>query len=137
MAETAAAFHRIKEQISLIDGDIANIASKSLDQSTTLKEASIALSNIDQTTQQNAAMVEESTAACRSLADESERLAHMVAAFALTVGADEQSRRTPTPFKRPLRGLSPNPLSPDTAPCPHITPPREPNRPGRRRPPRT
>jgi methyl-accepting chemotaxis protein len=91
MAETAAAFNRIKEQISMIDGGIADIAAKSLDQSTTLKEVNLAISGIDQTTQQNAAMAEEATAASRSLADESERLARMVAEFTLSVVAHGSS----------------------------------------------
>lgn len=111
MAETAAAFHRIKEQISLIDGDIANIASKSLDQSTTLKEASMALSNIDQTTQQNAAMVEELTGSLQ-VPRRRERKAR---AQGRRVRADRRRRRTVErgrrrPFRRPLRGLSPNPF---------------------------
>ena len=91
MAETAAAFNRIKEQISMVDGGIADIAAKSLDQSTTLKEVNLAMSAIDQGTQQNSAMSEEATAACKSLAEESERLAHMVAAFTLSVVGNDAS----------------------------------------------
>jgi methyl-accepting chemotaxis protein len=83
-AETAAAFGRIKEHIAKIDGGIADIAAKTLDQSTTLKEVNLAISGVDQGTQQNAAMAEEATAACKSLADESERLARMVAEFTLS-----------------------------------------------------
>jgi methyl-accepting chemotaxis protein len=89
MAATAAAFDRIADQISGIDGGIAEIAAQALDQSTALKQANGSLANIDQATQQNAAMAEQATAACRSLATESERLARMVAEFKL--GARESA----------------------------------------------
>ena len=80
---TGKAFERIQSQISVIDGGIANIAAEAVDQSSTLKRVNTAIGGIDQTTQQNAAMAEQATAACRSLAIESERLAEMVSEFRL------------------------------------------------------
>ena len=93
---TGEAFDRIKDQISVIDGGIADIAGQAIDQSSTLKQVNTAMGEIDQTTQQNAAMAEQATAACQSLAQESARLANMVAEF--IVGEREagaEGRREP------------------------------------------
>ena len=92
---TGRAFDRIKNEISIIDGGIATIAGQAIDQSQTLKQVNIAIGEIDQTTQKNAAMAEEATAACRNLAAEGTRLAEMMRAFVLsaeTVSADEPPR---------------------------------------------
>ena len=83
MAATATAFERIKSQISMIDGGIADIAGRALDQSSSLKHVNLAMAEMDQVTQQNAAMAEQATAACRSLAQEGDRLVNMVGAFML------------------------------------------------------
>ena len=83
MTATSSAFDRITDQISVIDSGIADIAEKAMNQSSTLKQVNIAMSEIDQTTQQNAAMAEQATAASRSLAQESDRLAQMVAEFVI------------------------------------------------------
>ena len=51
------------------------------------------MTQMDQTTQQNAAMSEEATAASRSLADESDRLAKVVAQFQVNGAAEPPPRR--------------------------------------------
>ncbi len=57
------------------------IVRSSREQSTGLKEISEAVNNIDQATQQNAAMVEEQTAASHSLANEADELNRLIAQF--------------------------------------------------------
>ncbi len=78
---TGRAIERILGQITTIDGGIANIASQAMEQATTLKQVNTTIGEIDQTTQHNAALAEEATAACHSLSQESERLALLVAEF--------------------------------------------------------
>ena len=85
---TGDAFARIKDQIAIIDKGIAEITSRALDQSTTIKQVNSAIFEIDQATQQNASMAEEATAGCRSLAEESNRLADTVREF--NVGEAEE-----------------------------------------------
>ncbi|MEQ1716828.1 MAG: hypothetical protein ABL907_12715, partial [Hyphomicrobium sp.] len=63
------------------DSGIADIATRAIDQAATLKQVNTAIGEIDHTTQQNAAMAEESTAACHALAHESEKLTKMIEAF--------------------------------------------------------
>ena len=111
MTETAAAFNRIKEQISMVDGGIAEIAAKARDHSTTLKEASLAIGDIDQATQQNAAMAEEATASMQ-VPGRRERTAH---AHGRGVRAERRHprqivRRGPRSFERSEGGLNPLPF---------------------------
>lgn len=53
------------------------------EQSTGLGEVNAAVNQMDQVTQQNAAMVEETTAASTALAGEAEKLRQMIARFQL------------------------------------------------------
>jgi len=78
---TGKAFENLRDQISVIDGGIADIASQAVSQSSTIKEINTAIGELDATTQQNAAMGEEVTASCRSLAEESAQLTEMVSKF--------------------------------------------------------
>lgn len=60
---------------------IAAIAADNEAQSSTITQISAAIDSMDKATQQNAAMVEESTAAAQVLSDEAERLADSAARF--------------------------------------------------------
>ena len=62
---------------------VLQIASGAEDQATSLVEVSTAMSHMDQTTQQNAAMVEQSTAATHSLVKEVDQLTLMLSQFTL------------------------------------------------------
>ncbi len=81
---TGEAFNRIQSHIEHVNQGIAEIASQAIDQSATIKEVGTAISELDQMTQQNAAMAEQAAAACESLAAESGRLAQMVGEFRLS-----------------------------------------------------
>ncbi|MBY0423802.1 MAG: hypothetical protein K2Q06_15970, partial [Parvularculaceae bacterium] len=61
-------------------------------QADSLREINAAIRQMDQTTQQNAAMVEENTAASRSLATEARALGELVARFKIASGADARAR---------------------------------------------
>ncbi|MBO0661617.1 methyl-accepting chemotaxis protein [Jiella sp. MQZ9-1] len=60
---------------------IAEIAANAKDQATSLKEVSTAADQMDKVTQQNAAMVEETTAACQTLGTDNDRLSAIMARF--------------------------------------------------------
>jgi methyl-accepting chemotaxis protein len=81
------------------------IASSAREQSTGLSEVNSAINQMDQTTKQNAAMVEESTAASASLAQEAENLRHTVSGFQLSAtqsrsNAELSVRRAASPETR-------------------------------------
>jgi methyl-accepting chemotaxis protein len=96
---TGTTFDRIKTQVSIIDEGIADIAGKAVDQSNTLKTVNSALTEIDETTQQNASMAEEATAACRSLSQQCAQLGQLVGKFRLrdAAGAQPRSARATSP----------------------------------------
>ena len=91
---TGGAFNRVSMRIAYIDGGIADIAMQAVDQSNTLKQANLAISEIDQATQLNASIAEEATAACRSLSHECSRLMRMARTFRLDA-ASARGERTP------------------------------------------
>ena len=62
---------------------VTEIASSASEQSTTIVEVNRAVNEMDSVTQRNAAMVEESTAACRALSDETDTLSNLVNYFTL------------------------------------------------------
>ena len=65
---------------------VAEISAASNEQSSGIAEVGNAVSLMDQATQQNAALVEQATAAAHSLAQQAERLTQAVAEFKLDAG---------------------------------------------------
>jgi methyl-accepting chemotaxis protein len=89
VGETGKALQRIVSQIAEINGVMIDIAASAQEQATGLNEVNAAVNQMDQVTQQNAAMVEESTAAGFALASEAEELSRMMSQF--KVGAQSAS----------------------------------------------
>jgi methyl-accepting chemotaxis protein len=77
----------IVDNAQKVSSFIGEITSASAEQSQGLAEVNGAVSQLDQMTQQNAALVEESAAAAESLRDQAQRLADLVAVFHLGDGA--------------------------------------------------
>ncbi len=75
------ALGEIVGRVENVSGLIAEIAASAQEQSVSLAEVNTAMNKMDQVTQQNAAMVEESTAASHSLADASAKLVEHIAHF--------------------------------------------------------
>ncbi|MBI1198332.1 MAG: methyl-accepting chemotaxis protein [Phenylobacterium sp.] len=86
VGRTGEALQRIMSEVGEINGVIAEIANSADQQATGLKEVNSAVGGLDQMTQQNAAMVEEATAAAQSLTGDAERLTQLVAAFQVGAG---------------------------------------------------
>lgn len=83
VARTSEALTQISGQTAEADRLVATIADKASDQASGLNHISAAVSQIDQLTQQNAAMVEESTAANETLAEETRDLVKLIGRFKL------------------------------------------------------
>jgi len=81
VGRTRESLEAIVQQVSSISVIVADIAASAQEQASGLAQVNTAVNQMDQVTQQNAAMVEESTAACRSLAREAEELARLMAGF--------------------------------------------------------
>jgi len=81
VGETGKALVEIVSQVRQVNNNIVAIVESSKEQATGLKEINKAVNTMDQGTQQNAAMVEESTAAAHSLAREADSLFQLVKQF--------------------------------------------------------
>ncbi len=80
---TGEALNAISEHVSKINGTIGSIANASAEQLTAIMEVNSAIGQMDQVTQQNAAMVEESTAVTHKMAEDAKMLAEAVNEFQL------------------------------------------------------
>jgi methyl-accepting chemotaxis protein len=83
VSDTGEALKTICSFIISINGHMDAIATSSREQSTGLVEVNTAVNQMDQTTQQNAAMVEESSAAAATLANEANTLRQLIDRFNL------------------------------------------------------
>ncbi len=81
VGETGSALSSIVDRVNTISELVSNIAEGAAEQSTGLSEINTGVSQLDQVTQQNAAMVEEATAAGHMLHTDAGRLADLVAEF--------------------------------------------------------
>jgi len=98
VSETGKALQRIITRIGEISTLVSTIAQSAEHQATGLQQVNTAVSEMDGVTQQNAAMVEEATAAARSLAEEAARLTGEVARFRTGAAA---TRPTPAAVSAP------------------------------------
>ena len=90
--QTGEALHTIAEEVTAISQEVEKIVHSAREQSTGLTEIDAAIGQIDRNTQQNAAMVEESSAAIRSLANEASALEQLMVRFQIS-GSEAQARR--------------------------------------------
>ena len=81
IAETGTVSAKIITQVAEIDGGVAQLANSSTEQSNGLAEVTVAITQMDQAHQQNAAMVEQTTAAVHSLRHQAEELVQTVSRF--------------------------------------------------------
>ncbi|MQB40404.1 methyl-accepting chemotaxis protein [Rhizobium sp. ICMP 5592] len=81
VGESGTSLAQIVEQVSAMSATVAEIAVAAREQAASLREVSAAGDQMDKVTQQNAAMVEETTAAAQSLTQETENLADLVHRF--------------------------------------------------------
>ncbi len=84
VGNTGAALSSILSRVTQIAELVHEITASAAVQATGLNEVNHAVMNMDQMTQQNAAMVEETTAAAHSLKGEADRLADLVGQFTLS-----------------------------------------------------
>jgi len=84
---TGDALMEISRDIVALSGEVELIATAAREQVTSLQEVNGSVNSMDQMTQRNAAMVEETNAATRQLAQEADLLMDLVGRFRLGTGA--------------------------------------------------
>ena len=104
---TGEALGQIQNHVVKINEHVHSIATAAREQSTGLSEVNTAVNHMDQMTQQNAAMVEESTASSNRLADEASNLARLITRIKLddTAPALRAASHDATPVLSPARAL--------------------------------
>ncbi|MFW8637022.1 methyl-accepting chemotaxis protein [Cribrihabitans pelagius] len=108
VGKTGEALQSIVAQVSHISQLVSGIAEGAAEQSTGLGEINTGMSQLDQVTQQNAAMVEQSTAAGHLLNSDASKLAELVAHF--RIGGGTAGALAPAP--KPKAQASPAPSVP-------------------------
>jgi methyl-accepting chemotaxis protein len=125
VGDTGAALERIMAQVADVNIVIAEIAAGAREQSTGLDAVNVALGRMDQATQQNAAMVQQSTAASRSLSHDTSELSRLVGQFEVDddaarcddaaeteVEIEETAEDADEPMRRALREKAPHAFAP-------------------------
>ncbi len=114
VGKTGTALRSIVDRVTHISGLVSEIAEGAAEQSVGLAEINTGMTQLDQVTQQNAAMVEEATAASHLLRSDSGKLAELVSHFQTgpktPVRTGPVSRPAPIPVK---------PVTPAVAPSAH------------------
>ncbi len=95
VGETGKSLTRIVEQVGNINAIVVEIASTANEQALGLGQVNTAIGEMDQVTQQNAAMVEQATAATQALSRQTEDMARLVSKFRIgeSSGHDLKPRR--------------------------------------------
>jgi methyl-accepting chemotaxis protein len=110
VAESGKAFERIINQVSEINRVVADIATGAQEQATGIQQINTAINGMDRSTQQNATIAEESTAASHSLSQEMTRLAGLIEQFRVGDGVAVAPREprgvAPEPSATPARAPS-------------------------------
>ena len=91
--EAGQVLSSISEQIVVVSKHVETIATATQDQSSALSEVNGSVNQMDQMTQQNAAMAEESSAASQMLSDEVEALLGLVQQFRMDQQGGHQTDR--------------------------------------------
>ncbi|UVW29472.1 methyl-accepting chemotaxis protein [Massilia sp. H6] len=95
---------------------MGEITSASLEQTSGIEQINMAVSQMDQVTQQNASLVEEAAAAAESLQEQAGKLAQLVSVFKVNSDGPARTAAAPAPIKRsaPAKRLDAPPARPAT-----------------------
>jgi methyl-accepting chemotaxis protein len=96
VGRTGRSLEEILVQVASIHDNVGAIVEASREQATSLREISSAVNHMDQATQKNAAMVEETTAASHSLASEADSLKALLRQFDIGTNASPVHRQKPS-----------------------------------------
>jgi methyl-accepting chemotaxis protein len=106
VGETGKVLERIVTQVTQINGVVTEIAASAEEQATGLQQVNTAVNQMDQVTQQNAAMVEEATAASHALTSEADTLARLISRFELGEARPQPAAEVRAPAQhRPVTAM--------------------------------
>ena len=111
VGEAGEALRQIANSVNGISDHVANIVNSAQEQSTSLNEVNTSMIQLDQVTQQNAAMFEETTAASQSLKSQADSLAGQVSRFQVGRPAGSGSRAKAQTAGAPPKAASSAPVA--------------------------
>ncbi|QTC92217.1 globin-coupled sensor protein [Brevundimonas goettingensis] len=88
VGQTGEALQRIVDRVAEVDNLVSEIAASAQEQASALHQVNVAINQMDQVTQQNAAMVEQTTAASHTLRQQADSLSGSVGQFQLAAQRD-------------------------------------------------
>ena len=103
--QAGQSMHEIVQSVRRVTDLIAEITAASTEQRDGIGQVNQAVSNLDQMTQQNAALVEESSAAAVAMREQAQRLEQVVAVF--NVGQESRGMGMPAPRLAPAAMAAP------------------------------
>ena len=136
--ESGRTLEEIVNAVKKVTDIVAEIAAASREQSSGIEQVNKAVMQMDQTTQQNAALVEEASAASQAIVEQAQSLNGMIARYnvggesaAARAGRESRAGRHGAPFGEPVRGriarhlplLPPRPRLPRRLARPPVTTP--------------
>ena len=107
--QAGSTMQEIVQSVQRVTDMIGEITAASTEQSAGIAQVNQAVGNLDQMTQQNAALVEESTAAAQSLREQADQMAQAVSQFKVNGATDTLAaprRAAPAPVAAPARPVS-------------------------------
>src|SRR5690606_6621798 len=117
VAEAGQTMSEIVGSVQRVSDIIGEITAASGEQSDGIGQVNVAVNQLDQMTQQNAALVEESAAAAESLKDQARQLAQVVQVF--RISAAESVPSLPAPLVRTVaKAVVPRAVTPQSQPAP-------------------
>ena len=87
VANAGMTMNEIVQGVQRVNGMIGEISTAAAEQSDGISQVNVAVTQLDQMTQQNGALVGESTTAAENLREQAQRLAELVAVFQVSGGA--------------------------------------------------
>ena len=102
--QAGAAMTEVVDTVRGVTDVVSEISAASIEQSTGIEEINRAITQMDEVTQQNAALVEQAAAASQSLQEQAAKLAEVVSVFKLEAGqAGDARQAAPAPAHAPAR----------------------------------
>nr|WP_315399737.1 methyl-accepting chemotaxis protein [uncultured Duganella sp.] len=122
--QAGSTMNEVVDSVRRVTDIMGEITSATSEQSIGIDQVNIAITQMDQVTQQNAALVEEAAAAAASMQEQAERLADVAAQFKLGEDGARQSLAPPPAARKVAVAARPAPARPATAkPAPKLATP--------------
>ena len=102
VSETAAALEEVTAHVGQIDAVLSQVVKAAREQAVELGDVNIAVDQMDQVTEKNTAMIEQTTAAAESLKNEAVALKGLMSEFRVGNGSQAQAPQHAGPVERNL-----------------------------------